>query len=344
MDGAGGSTEFDDLLAELDSVSGPPPPPAAPPPAVPATASPPVAPAAVASHRPTESQPSPAGASKPQPPDSMGFFGTSPASTPPAAPPSAAPAAAPPGGPSPPGAQPPLGRFGATEPVKVTRRGKGTGLGGLAIFLGVVCLGIAIVIPQFWFLIGLTFAGAAFLGGMTFRHAINYDTPGRTTGGIAVVLAVLAIITFVIGLQREANRATETTGGGLFSAMSGIEIESEVRTLLLDGTGTATVSLDGQVLEVPLEACDFSDPAVGVDQAARGAATDAGRDLTVTLLSSTIGETEDAVSVGLGANGYVLTGRNLFTVEGGTLTVAGEMREAFGPGRVQISLTATCSA
>jgi hypothetical protein len=206
-----------------------------------------------------------------------------------------------------------------------------------------VCLAIAVVMPQFWFLVGLTLAGAAFLGGTTFRHAVNYDTPGRTSGGIAVILAALAIVAFVIGLQRERDRATEVTGGGFFSAMSGLEIESEVRTLLLDGTGTAIVTLDGQTLEVALEACDFSDPAVGVDQAARGAATDAGRDLTVTLLSSTIGEAEDAVSIGLGANGYVLTGRNLFTVEGGTLTVEGELREAFGPERVQATITATCS-
>lgn len=321
-----GRTDLDDLLAELESVSGP-----APQPPAPAAPEPPPAAAAV----PQPPAPAPDAPSAPPPPagDAGGFF--SPASTPAGAE-TVPPPEAPPGRP---------GRFVAPEPVKVTRAGKGTGLGGIAVFLGVVCLLLSWFMPQFWFLIGLTLFGAGVMGGMTFRHAVNYDTPGRTTGGIALILATLSLAAFVVSLNTRADEIQEvTSGGGLFGAMDAMEIEGEVLGMTLPGTGTASIALDGQTFELPLESCGFAEPSVGVDQAGRGASDSSGRALSIAFLSSTIGDREDAITIGVGVTGYVLTGTNLFEVDGGTLTVTGELREAFGSSKVQATVTATCNA
>lgn len=212
------------------------------------------------------------------------------------------------------------------------------------MFLGAVCLLLSWFMPEFWFLVGLTLFGAGALGGMTFRHAVNYDTPGKTTGGIALVLTALSLVAFVVSLTTKADEVKQvTSGGGLFGAMDAMEVDSEVAQMVLDGTGTAAITLDGQSLEVPLGGCDFTEPSVGVDQAGRGMIDSGGRELSIAFLSSTIGDQEDAITIGVGASGYVLTGTNLFTVNGDTLTVEGEMREAFGSSKVAVTVSATCT-
>jgi hypothetical protein len=247
---------------------------------------------------------------------------------------------APPAGEAGPGA-PPGGRFVPPATKVVRREAESNKLAGLGLVFGVTAMGIALAAHFLILPIAACAIGAVALGFMGLRHSFSTGAPGRWFGMTACGLGIAAVIV-MFAHAAAAGRQQGEQFGNLFGGLEAMGLSAELSSADLGGTGTSTLTLDGAELELELSSCGLHDPVPGLDLAGYGYEYEP-RQFDVAFARRNIGEPRDDVVVSLGLATYVLSGSELFSIDGNTLTVSGEFKEIGSATRVDGTLAVSCS-
>lgn len=255
------------------------------------------------------------------------------------------PPAAPPG----PTAWSPAGPAAPTASQRVAANLRGrkpptNGIPVVALGLGVVAAGVALVLPEAVHLV-VVFAVLTLICGVSaLRRAVMTGADGRWFATAAMVLAVAAIAVSVGTFAARASAAQDSMNEAfsLFGDLDRMAAEAEVASLELGGSGGGSVTLDGVALALTWRTCAFSNAAPGITVAAH-ASLYTPRPLTVVVSATSLGGDEESVSVALGGQTWVLEGQDVLQVADGRLSAVGTFAEVAGPGEVEGSLQATCT-
>lgn len=235
----------------------------------------------------------------------------------------------------------PAGRYVPPPVVVVRREAESNKLAGIGLVFGVTAVGLALAMPFLILPIGATSIGAVGLGFMGLRHSLSTGASGRWFGLVACGLGIAAVILMFANAHAAGQRQGEQFGD-LFGGLEAMGLSAELSTTELGGSGDAVVTLDGAELEVELSSCGLHDPVPGLAIAGYGYTYEP-REFDVAFARRNIGEQRDDVVVTLGQATYVLSGRDVFTVDGNTLTVSGEFKELGAANEVEGTLEVTCS-
>lgn len=226
----------------------------------------------------------------------------------------------------------------------ITSRPMTYGVPTSACILGILGLWLAIVFPLAWMLCALLCGGAVAAGTSGLRRAVQRGAAGMWLSVVGGALGLVGLVVTAVAWTGTVRAATGGVAqlGGLIGSMQTLEVEADVWTLDLVGSGTGTVVLDGEALPFAWDACGLQAPAPGYSAAAFATAED-GRTFDVTIARRTIGEEVDHVAVTLGSDVYVLSGPAVLQLDGnGGVHAAGEFTVPLGA-PVEGSVTATCT-